>query len=292
MTARKTFHSFDGTRLSYSLEGEGPRDFALCDGIGCAGYVWRHLAPALKTQGRVIHLHMRGHGESDPPANPKNVGITDLADDWGRLLAETNAQDVVLIGHSMGVQVALETWHRHRERIAGLVLMCGSFQNPVATFRNGKGLAVALPVLQRLTRFGGRPLRRVWKEALNLPIAYHVARMAEIHPDLLSRRDFDPYLADLGAIDPALFTRMLAGAASHSASGWLEQVDVPVLVIGASEDHFTPVRLSEEMAARIPDARLVLIEEGTHSAPIEHPMRVQLEIERFIAALPTYAAAS
>jgi len=198
------------------------------------------------------------------------------------VLDEIGRRPAVVLGHSMGVQVALEYWHRHSADVAGLVLICGSYENPTSTFHEGRGLERMLPVLQRATRLGGRTLRRVWKRLVSLPVAWHVARFGEIHPDLMKRRDFQAYVDHLAQMDPAVFMRALSGAATHSAGDYLEDIDVPVLIIGGALDTFTPGRLSREMRSRIPSAQALVVDEGTHTVPLEHPMLVNLEVQRFV----------
>jgi len=272
----------DGTALHYTVEGEGPIDFLLCDGLGCDGFIWRYLRPALLERGRIIHLHMRGHGQSGPPRSRGPLTIHQFADDWRPVLDAVGSRRAVALGHSMGVQVALELWHRHPDPIAGLVLVCGSYQNPAATFHEGGGLQTLLPMLERATRVGGRTLKRVWRRLVALPLAYHIARVGEIHPDLMRRDDFQAYIDHLSNMDPHVFVRALKGAARHSADAYLDNIDVPVLIVGGTEDTFTPGRLSEEMAERMPDARLVMVEEGTHTVPLEHATLVNVEVVRFV----------
>lgn len=271
----------DGIRLHYTVEGAGPIDFLLCDGLGCDGFIWRYLRPTLLRYGRVVHLHMRGHGQSERPGGDAAVLMSTLADDWRPVLDAIGSRRAIALGHSMGVQVALELWHRHPDPVAGLVLLCGSYENPTATFHEGGSLQRLLPVLKQAARIGGRTLRRVWRRLVALPVAYHIARAGEIHPDLMKREDFDAYIDHLSRMDPYVFVRTLDGAARHSAGGYLERIDVPVLIVGGHQDSFTPGRLSASMAERIPDARLVMVREGTHTVPLEHPTLVNLEVARF-----------
>lgn len=272
------FESFDGTRLYYEIEGEGDIDLLLCDGIGCDGFIWRYLRPHLLERGRIIHLHMRGHGRSDRPRVPTNVAIHHMADDWRGLLDLLGSRHAVALGHSMGVQVALELAHRDQPRIEGLALLCGSFENPVRTFHDGRVLERILPVFRGVAAIGGAPLRAAWNKLVKLPAAFHVARMTEIHPDLIRRRDFEPYLAHLAAMDPRLFFSMLDATRQHSARPWLAGLPIPVLVVAGEQDRFTPPRLSKEMADLLPRGELLMVEEGTHTAPIEHPTQVDLAV--------------
>lgn len=275
------FEARDGTRLFYEVFGEGDLDFVLCDGIGCDGFIWRYLKPLLLERGRVVHMHMRGHGQSGPPGDPQATDIGVLADDWRALLDHVGAQRTVVLGHSMGVQVALELGHRDRGRAAALVLLCGAFENPVATFHDNPNFAKVFPMLKAATRLGGVALRAAWRTLVQLPVSYHVARMTELHPDLARRRDFEPYLHHLSLMDPALFFQMLAGAAAHSARPYLPDLDIPVLVVGGEHDKFTPGRLSQEMCTLLPNGEALIVEEGTHTVPIEHATEVNLAVLDF-----------
>jgi len=71
---------------------------------------------------------------------------------------------------------------------------------------------------------------------------------------------------------------MLAAAGTHSADDLLASIDVPTLVIAGARDGFTPPDRSVAMAEAIPGARLLLIEDGSHTTPIERPEQVNRAI--------------
>jgi pimeloyl-ACP methyl ester carboxylesterase len=49
---------------------------------------------------------------------------------------------------------------------------------------------------------------------------------------------------------------------------------VPTLILCGREDAITPLARHEEMAASIPDARLVIVEECGHLSTLERPAEV------------------
>jgi pimeloyl-ACP methyl ester carboxylesterase len=271
----------DGALIHYRHLGCG-RAVLLCDGIGCQGFAWRELAPALASHHLVIHPHLRGHGRSPPPPDPERVSIDILADDAMAVLQALGHEDAILAGHSMGVQTCLEAYRRHPERVRAVVLICGSYGSPLRSLL-GVDLGHHLLPLFRLLLLGGHhPFRWLWRRLLPTDWAYQAALQLEVNGELIRRRDLMDYLANLARVEPDLFLRMLAYAEQHSARDLLEQIAVPVLVVGGQRDGFTPVALAREMASRIPGARLLEIPEGTHAAPLERPELVTPAVERFI----------
>src|SRR6185295_8719891 len=102
-------------------------------------------------------------------------------------------------------------------------------------------------------------------------LSFAVAKLVEVNPALIKREDFVPYLDGIARVDPLLFLEMLTQASRHSARQILKQVAVPTLIVAGERDGFTPMALSRTMAEEIPGAELMVVEEGSHTAPIERP---------------------
>jgi pimeloyl-ACP methyl ester carboxylesterase len=274
----------DGSPLFYESWGERgtPTPVLLCDGIGCDGYVWRYLKNDLGSRFG-LHPHYRGHGRTAAPRDPRRVTIEDLADDITCVLDDALVDRAVLVGHSMGVQVALETYRRHPERIAGLVLVCGASSHPLKTFRGSAALDDLLPTIQKwVVRVPGI-VNRVTRWVLPTRLAYEVASRLEIRRELVEPADFMPYLEGMSRIDARLFVAMLSAAGQHSADELLPSIEVPVLVVAGGRDGFTPPDRSRAMAAAIPGSELLEIPNASHTAPIERPHLVDWTIRDFLA---------
>jgi len=273
----------DGSPLFYESWGErgAQTPVLLCDGIGCDGYVWRYLKTDLGTRFG-LHPHYRGHGRTAAPRDAERVGIEDLADDVVCVLDDALVERAVLIGHSMGVQVALETYRRHPERVAGLVLVCGAPSHPLKTFRGSAALEDLLPTIQKWIHRVPGVINRVTRFVLPTRLAYEVASRLEIRRELVEPADFMPYLEGMARIDSRLFVAMLSAAGQHSADELLPNIAVPVLVVAGGRDGFTPPERSRAMAEAIPDAELLEIPNASHTAPIERPHLVDWTIRDFI----------
>jgi pimeloyl-ACP methyl ester carboxylesterase len=103
-----------------------------------------------------------------------------------------------------------------------------------------------------------------------------------VDPDRVRGEDMLPYLKHMTHVDFPLFLKMLRAAGEHSAEEYLPKIDVPVLVVAGEKDTFTPASLSHFMAEQIPGAELLMLQSGTHVAPIEQPELVAEKIKAFV----------
>jgi pimeloyl-ACP methyl ester carboxylesterase len=277
--------ALDGAPIYYRVLGRQEANapaLVLCDGIGCDGYVWKYLVPALEADYKLVHWHYRGHGRTPVPRDRKRLGIPDLADDLVEVMNAVDVPRAAFFGHSMGVQVCLEGFRRHHDRVTALCLMCGSYGHPLRTFKGRRTLDDVLPwvsfAVSRVPRLAASFLRT----AVPTTLAYAIATRTEINGELVHIDDFMPYLEHIGNLEPTLFLGMLANAGRHSAKEVLPAIDVPTLVVAGARDGFTPAWLSEEMCRRIPGAQMLMIEDGSHTAPIERPDLVCRTIRTFL----------
>lgn len=287
--ARRTGYAIapaDGSPIFYEVQeptsGRAACTIVLSDGIGCDGYVWKYLRTELAGQARLIHWHYRGHGRTPPPRAADRIGIPDLADDLAAVLEDAGVAQAILLGHSMGVQVSLETYRRHRSRVSGLVLVCGAPGTPLRTFRGSTALETVLPRVRRAVERAPGLFSGLSRTLIPTRLIYKLAAAVEINAELIEPRDFMPYLRGLSRIDPSFFLAMLSAAGQHSALDLLPDIDVPTLIVAGSRDGFTPAALSQRMAEAIRDAELLIVEDGSHTAPLERPDVVNRVVREFL----------
>jgi pimeloyl-ACP methyl ester carboxylesterase len=272
----------DGTRIAWSSAGTGAPAVILTDGIGCAGWIWERLRPALARRWRVVHWNYRGHGASEPPRDPERSTVADCVSDLFAVMDAAGEERAVLAGHSMGVQVVLEAHRRAPARVAGLLLVCGSPGRPLDTFHDTHVLRTALPWARAVIDRWPELARAAFRALVTADVAMDYALAFEVNRALVRRDDLVPYFRDLSRVDPALFVRLLSSAAEHDTTDHLPEVHVPTLVIAGVRDGFTPMHLSAKMHEAIPGSELLVLPGGTHVGPLEHP---ELVAERTAAFL-------
>ena len=281
MERERYIKSFDGTELFTSSCGTGPV-LVLCDGMGCAGFIWRHLRAALQPNFRVIHWNYRGHGLSGRPVDPDALGMAAFQADLRAVLDSYGLASATLLGHSMGVQVILDFALEHPERVTGLVPICGSYGRPLDTLHGNGAAAMVFPLLRNAMLRWPALGQGVWRGLMQSPMAYKFAELFEINPRLVSPADFIPYFEHLAGMDVTVFMRILDRMRHHTVEDRLIDICAPTLVVAGECDTFTPAWLSHRMQMLIPDAELLLIPGGTHVAPIEIPELLALRVERFL----------
>jgi pimeloyl-ACP methyl ester carboxylesterase len=281
----------DGSPIYYrilgSVDGE-LRDrvpLLLSDGIGCDGFVWKYLERALATERKIVHWHYRGHGRTPEPRDRRRVSMSDCADDLVSVLDAVGLERVALAGHSMGVQVCLEAYRRHRDRISAMVLMCGGYGNPLRTFKGRRTLEALLPYIAFAINRAPGLIGALWRNVVPTRLAFAIATRTELNAELVRLEDFMPYLEHIARVDLPLFVDMLAHAGRHSAREILPTIAVPTLIVAGERDGFTPANLSEEMHAAIPGSEMLVVEGGSHTAPIERPHLVNEAVARFLREL-------
>src|SRR5881396_475806 len=112
---RAQYRTIDGTRLRIIDSGNGT-PVVLIHGIGASLYAWRYALPPLVAAGyRVVAFDNRGFGFSDKPAH--GYSTSDYARLVVALLDSLGISSAVLVGHSMGGEIAAETALRHPDRV-------------------------------------------------------------------------------------------------------------------------------------------------------------------------------
>ena len=275
-----TVKARDGTSLYYEVTGEG---FAmlLLDGLACHGFIWRRLIPYFSGQALIIHPHYRGHGKSGRPRTPQ-TRIMHLVEDIVMILEKEGVKETVLVGHSMGVEVALELARLRYDLVKGLVLINGGYGKLLSTFQDTDVAVHLLPLMKYFERNYPDGVRFFWK---NFPVSFSykmALRLRQINPILAHKQDLYVYLKHLKRVEPSVFLSLLEEMQYHDATTFLAEVSAPALIIAGEKDLFTPVQLARTMASSMPNADLLVVKGATHIAPLEIPELVNLAIEKFM----------
>jgi len=234
--------------------GDGP-PLLLVMGLGASLETWVAQRDVFAERYRVITFDNRGAGRSGCPDAPWTVPA--MAEDARAVLDFLAIERAHVLGVSMGGMIAQELAIRHPERVDHLVV----------------ALSFARPDPIRRTFL----LHRSWARSHGAePISESIAHL----PWLLSPATMSDGARLAGILDlvgtmpfmsPEAYARQIDAILEYRTLERLGEVRAPTLVLAAPEDVLTPVELSEEIAAAVPGARLVVLRRGGHGVIVEYP---------------------
>jgi pimeloyl-ACP methyl ester carboxylesterase len=271
----------DETKIWHGTVGTGPA-LVLCDGLACDGFIWPYVVDHFLEHFTVVRWHYRGHGMSDDPPDNASMTVENLCADLNGVFDALEIDRAILAGHSMGVQVVLQYADLYPERVDGLIPICGSYKRPLDTLHGTDLLLRALPRLKRLVETSPEMAQNLWKTVVPSRFSHAFAMLTEVNAQLARGSDFLPYLEHVADMNVEVFLAMLEGVANHSTEECLPDIDAPTLVVAGDRDEITPLYRSEEMHELLPDSELLVLEGGTHVAPIELPDPLNAAIETFL----------
>lgn len=268
------------------LRDEGPRDgrpVLLLHGSNASLHTWQPWTDRLTAAGyRVIRFDFPGHGLSSPaPSRDYSaaayVGVTDA------VVRRLGLGRVVVAGNSMGGGVAWRYAIAHPDQVAALVLVDASGQ-PEPQSRD-------LPIGFRIAR---SPLLR--------PLA------ASITPRSLIEQSLHQSVSVQGIVTPAMVDRyweLLRYPGNREATidrfsqppgprdeAGLKGIMAPTLILWGREDRLIPVGSAAWFAARLPNARVTILDQIGHIPMEEAPDRSLAPVLALLARLPGNAAVS
>jgi pimeloyl-ACP methyl ester carboxylesterase len=251
-----------GAKLYWDEQGRG-EPILLIMGLGYPSCLWHRIRPVLSRQFRTVALDNRGVGLSDVPQGPYSIAT--MASDAAAVLDAAGVSTAHVFGISMGGMVAQEFALQYPARTRSLILGCTSAGGPSAVRAERK---VADILMVR-----GMTLEQA-REAI-LPYIYDADTPKEkIEEDLSLRRRWLPSLEG--------YTAQLQGILAWEGYSRIAQITAPTLVIHGKSDALVPPGNGELIAARIPGAKLVLLNHASHLFITDQPQAAQKEILEFL----------
>lgn len=264
-----------------------PRGIALVLLHGLASNLtrWSEFVEHSALRGRhdLIRIDLRGHGGSDVGGT---IALEVWADDLAALLDQEGQAQAILVGHSLGAQLALHFAHRHARRAAGLVLIDPVFRE--ALRGRWRLLASCAPVLRGaalvVRGLNALGLRRRCLPPLDLRELDRLARQAlrSAEAEAAFVRRYSSARADLRSTRTATYLQDLAEM--FRAPPEPATLPLPVLALLSAGATFADPAVMRRRLERMPRVTFGTI--ACHHWPLtERPAEVRAAIERWVAAL-------
>jgi len=294
----------DGTEIAYTVVGDGPKTPILfVNGWTCSDAYWVAIGPGMVDDGHpTIFMDTRGHGESGLPRDPgflaRNVRSEDvsterLARDVLEVIDDLGLDRVALSGHSLGVQIIVEACRLAPDRVAALMPVAGTFENPVKTFADIGVFDRIYPVADIfLGLFPFAFLKPINKPIANPETGVKLVRLIRVAGPKVTAERLAPHLKQIVELDFSVLFKMMGQQRKHVSADFLPKITAPTLILAGRKDLFTPPSVQERMAELVPDSEIVWFEEGGHMLPIEEPEGIVEAMRDFMGRrVDTIAAA-
>jgi 3-oxoadipate enol-lactonase len=254
----------DGRGTTWVTEAAGPPGaptLMLLHGWTATGALnWFNAIPTLAQSYRVVALDHRGHGRGI--RNPRRFRLEDCADDAVALADELGIDRFVAVGYSMGGPIAQLTWHRHHDRVAGLVL--------AATSRNFRGTPIEMALFSAMggLSLAARVTPTQWQR--HLGSRYVLRKYDDSDVGGWARRE-------IARNSPRSLVEAGRAIGTFSSTRWIGDVDVPTSVVVTERDSVVPPERQRRLAESIPGAEVFTVA-GDHAVCVLDP-------DRFVPAL-------
>jgi pimeloyl-ACP methyl ester carboxylesterase len=249
-----------GTRLRVIDTGTGPAVVFL-HGLAGSIYSWRHqLEPVLQSGHRVVAYDNRGFGFSDrPDSGYDNAAYTALL---VALLDSLRIVDAVLVGHSMGGQIAAEVAVAAPTRVRGLVLLDPSgHRGPIKR----------------------SALRQLVTPLMNRTAVAAILRYCFADPRRVTQRDIDQYYAPLTSPGGRkALPIVLREYRLDALRGRAQRIVAPTLVLWGAADRVIEFAHVADLANELPRAAVSVIRDAGHNPQEEQPAEVNRQLIAYL----------
>lgn len=261
-----------GVRLAYVEQG--PADgtpIVLLHGLSDSHRSYDLMLPMAPRAWRMLAVTMRGHGLSDKPQS--GYAIPDFARDVAAFLDALGIERAIVVGHSMGSAIALQTAADFPERVAGLVLI-GAF-----------------------SRFEGRPaMKELELAAANMgencggefALAFQESTLANMIP----QRFLDTVINETLCMPGHAWRGAVQGLSAFDPCETARHVQAPAAIVWGDRDAYCPRSDQHDLRAALPSSRLFALPRVGHAVHWERPAEVAGILRAFVAELDAAALAA
>jgi non-heme chloroperoxidase len=264
----------DNTQLYCKDWGSG-RPVILLHGWPLSSDSWDDQAMGLAEAGyRTIAYDRRGFGRSSQPWSGYDYDT--LSDDLAAVIAQTGAQDAVLVGFSMGGGEVARYMSRHGGKgVSKAVLVASVVPYMLQTSDNPQGVAQSVfdTMTQSIKADRAKFFASFFKDFFGVSLmsspastevlewARNVAMQASLKATLECAKSF----------------------ATTDFRGDLPAFKVPTLIIHGTDDKTVPIEASARTAAKgIAQAQLIEYRDGPHGLQVSHKDRLTKDLLDFL----------
>ncbi len=257
--------------MYFEVQGRKEPDaptFLLSSGLGGSGSYWAPQMEMLQQHFRVVIYDHRGTGRTGGEV-PQNGGISAMADDVLEIASELNLDKFHFMGHALGGLIGLDIALRKPGLIDRLVLINAWSR---ADAHSGRCFDTRISLLEN---------SGVEAFVKAQPVFLYPAVWMSENAERLAKDDAHG-VAHFQGRDNVL--RRIAALRAFDVDERLAEIENRTLVIAAKDDLLVPYTRSLRLAEGLPNAELVVFDEGAHAVNITDVAGFNAGLEKFLLA--------
>ena len=247
--------------IYYEITGDG-LPLMLIHGLGSSSRDWEKQIEPFARSYQVITFDLRGHGRSSKPSGPYSVRM--FAEDTAELIRALGIAPLHVIGISMGGMVAFELAVNYPEFLQSLTIVNSYPEMRVETLREHIMLWRRYLLLELLGMRGTGVM---------------LGRHLFPYPEQSELRKL--FVQHWAENDKRAYRNSLHALANWDVEAHIGEINCPTLIVASDQDYL-PLEEKRAYAEKIPNAKLVVIENARHAVTAERPEQFNMEVRKFL----------
>ena len=252
-------------------------------GLVCSNAHWEKQIPYLEQKGmKILVHHYRGHFNSQGSDDIKKITFSSITNDLNIICKRLKINKVIMISHSMGVNISLEFAKRFPNKIAGQILISGTIFPPHDIAFNSQATDLVFSTFDFVHKNFPDIYQKFWKTSRFNPLFRSLIHKGGFHLTETSPEFIQVYLARIAKLPPEIFIHLIKEMKDHDILKYLHQIKTPTLIMGGDEDKVIPFSIQRAIHAKIPHSELYIIKDGSHVPQVDFANSTNNRISLFL----------
>ncbi|MCM8711485.1 alpha/beta hydrolase [Clostridium sp. SYSU_GA19001] len=266
------FIDFDGEGVkNFVVEKGKGKNIIFINGIAACVYTWRAVLDILSREFHVFGVDFKGTGFSDKPEGEYSINV--FTNQLVGLMKYFNMDKAVLVGNSLGGEVALDFAVKYPEKVSKLVLI-----DSAGYMKNKK----MMRILVRLSRY--KVISSILKKCITRNFIKKIAQWAVFDDKIVDVKMVDSYYKTMNTKGGFSAFIELVKNLSYTEFNYeqVKNIKSSTLIIWGKEDKWIPVSDAFRLHQDIKNSKLVILNDCGHGPQEEKPEKVAELIRDFI----------
>lgn len=255
------------------------------NGLSCTEQHYEKLIPVLHRNNFPLIINdYRGHFRSSEMPT-KRISIESISNDIVSIIKKHKLNDCILIGHSMGANIAVQVALKASKNIQKNIFIAGPASEVSDSMFHSNALEFILPITEKLEAFTPFAQKLLWNKVESKTVS-KIVYLLGFNTDQVQEEYVTRYLHDLSKVKPKVFNKLIDELIHNNYLPKLSMLDQPSLIIGGSDDHIVTPKQYQLYTAAMKNAEFFGVEKGSHVPQIEFAKEVNNKILEFINSEP------